>query len=363
MAETNDLEDSEFNRQWANDLAQARTPQEAAMSSSTVQAAVRSWRRFSAGATVLIAEARRRTASSFRTFETAVRDAAPAVGQALLAISQVAAATYAEHLNAECRRADEALRARGWWALSTWDDEELLRYAELARTLDRRALANEICRSYRAYGCRVLRRTVASWWEDPVLRLRRPIVRDALNDHAAGRYRVSIPTLLPCIEGVVADTFGLGKRTRITAGLESLVDIFDGLDALELEVGISTLAGLYSPVDFSTTSGLSTTLNRHLILHGRTVRYGNEPNSLKVFLHMDEVSCQLATKRRLEAGQATRLEHRPISLANDLVKALGVPDEMLEASRTILPLIEARRIETRSAPPPRAPSLDPHSRP
>ena len=90
---------------------------------------------------------------------------------------------------------------------------------------------------------------------------------------------------MPSIEGVVADAFGLGRQTRIAAGLGALIDVVDGLDAIAHDVAIGRLTYLYGPVDFPATSVLSPRLNRHLILHGRTVRYGREANSLKVLLH------------------------------------------------------------------------------
>lgn len=340
--------DEEFARDWASDLGQSHSPREAATLRSTGQAAVRAWQRFSDRASVLVASAQRRTSESIRKLDAAVRAAAPAVGRGLLAISQVAAVAYAEHLNAQYRRADEALRAKGWWALSSWNDEQLQRYDQLARSLGRRALADEICRSYHAYGGRALRRMVNSWSDEPALHTRRLIIRDALADHLAGRYRVSVPTLMPCIEGVIADGFGLGGRMKVVTGLEPLRDVFDGLEEIELEVAIESLLGLYSKIDFGMTSNLSPRLNRHLILHGRSIRYGTEANSLKVFFHLDEIHQLLGAKRQLEEGRTEPLERRPIKMANDLVKALGVPDEIIKASRDMVPLIESRLDHTRA---------------
>jgi hypothetical protein len=146
--------DEEFARDWASDLVQSRSPREAATLRSTGQAAVRAWQRFSDRASVLVASAQRRTSESIRKLDVAVKVAAPAIGRGLLAISQVAAVAYAEHLNAQYRRADEALRAKGWWALSSWNDEQLQRYDQLARSLGRRALADEICEGSADILCR-----------------------------------------------------------------------------------------------------------------------------------------------------------------------------------------------------------------
>ena len=331
-----------FRQRWAADLGKVEAPEEAALLPATARAAQRAWQRFSAGAAILIAEASARARDAVRSIESAVRETAPIVGQVLLAVAQVAAVTYAEHLNEQYRRADLALRARGWWVLASWDDDDIRHYAELASTLDRHALDRELCRQYRANNGRAIRRLMRGWWDQGPYRLRRPILRDALADHLDGRYRVSIPTLLPSVEGIVADAFGLGMRTRVTAGLEPLAEILDGLDALELDVAIESLSSLYGWADFTATSSLSPRLNRHLILHGRTVRYGSEANSLKVVLHLDQLHSQLSTKTRLERGLGAPLEQRPIRTANELVKNLGVPDEMIAAARELRPLLEAR---------------------
>jgi hypothetical protein len=185
MSDSSDPHDDAFRRQWAAELTGASSDEEAAWLPSTMQAAARAWARFSAGATVLLTEAGRRTAAALRSAETVVRDVAPAAGQLLLVASQAAAVTYAEHLNARYRRSDEALRARGWWALSSWGDDELDEFSELARSLGRRDFDREICRRYRAYDGRRLRRLVRAWSDEPAFKLA---------DHLARRYRVSVPS-------------------------------------------------------------------------------------------------------------------------------------------------------------------------
>lgn len=339
-----------FREEWEADIAASRPPMRAASLTSTAQAAVQAWREFSRRAVIAVAEARTRAAVTLANAERAVREVAPLVGRGILAVSQATAVTYAEHLNHQYRQSNDVLRARGWWALSSWTDDQLARYTEIAGSAPATELDRQLCDDYQADGAHRLLELVDTWWDVPAFRLRRPIILDAIADHRHGRYRVSVPTLLPSVEGVVADTFDLGHQVRATAGLEALTEVFDGLDAIVLDVAIGQLTYLYSRVDFPpATSPLSPRLNRHLILHGRTVRYGREANSLKVLLHLDELHTQLATKRRLEEGRTLTLEERPIRMANDLVKLLGVPDEMIAAVRRLEPVLERppRRTEPR----------------
>jgi hypothetical protein len=341
MTDTGGRSDEDFRARWSTDLGNARSNQEAAWLPSTLEAAQRAWARFSAGAIVLLTDSGRRTAAALRSGEQVIRDVAPAAGKFLLLTAQAAAVTYAEHLNERYRRSDEALRKRGWWALSSWDDQELEEFAHLARSLGHRDFSKEICRRYRSYSGRRLRRLVRRWEDEGAFNLRRPIIRDALTDHMARRYRVSIPTLMPCLEGVVADAIGLEQRRGVRYGLEPLGPLFGGLDALALTVALESLDTLYGWVDFSAASRLTPRLNRHLILHGRAVRYGTEANSLKVFLHLDEIHSQVVALRRLNESPDLRSD-RSIRTANDLVKTLGVPDEMIAAARKMQPLLESR---------------------
>ena len=342
-----------FREEWEAEIAGSRPPVRAASLATTAQAAVHAWREFSRRAVIAVAEARTRAVVTLANAERAVREVAPVVGRGILAVSQATAVTYAEHLNRQYRESNDLLRSRGWWALSSWPDPQLASYAQIAESGTSVALDRQLCDDYQADGGHRLLELVDTWWDVPAFRLRRPIILDAVADHRRGRYRVSVPTLLPSIEGVVADTFDLGHRVRATAGLEALTEVFDGLDAIVLDVAIGQLTYLYSRADFPATSPLSPRLNRHLILHGRTVRYGREANSLKVLLHLDELHTQLATKQRLEEGRTARLEERPIRMANDLVKLLGVPDEMIAAVRRLEPELEwpVRGTASRSGPP------------
>ena len=93
MTDTGDPNDHEFRDHWATELGGAGSAKEAAWIPSTMQAVARAWTRFSTGATILLAEASRRTTASVRSAETLVRDVAPVAGQLLLAASQAAAVT------------------------------------------------------------------------------------------------------------------------------------------------------------------------------------------------------------------------------------------------------------------------------
>ena len=62
MTGPNHPSDDAFGDYWANEHEKARSYEEAAWLPATMQAILHAWSRFSSGVTILLAEARRRTA-------------------------------------------------------------------------------------------------------------------------------------------------------------------------------------------------------------------------------------------------------------------------------------------------------------
>lgn len=64
---------------------------------------------------------------------------------------------------------------------------------------------------------------------------------------------------------------------------------------------LGALSILWASESFSSVSPASSSLNRHRVLHGRSLRYGTEENSLKVFLALDQLAWAV---RGHESGEA-----------------------------------------------------------
>jgi hypothetical protein len=247
--------------------------------------------------------------------DSALKGPARAIGETLVAyqssmrdllrpVAQIAALNLAERFrdwDEDHRRMDRQLRRFGWWVPPSWTSQDAAAALAMGQRHGKRALDKTICAQYRSDNGAWLRDTVGSWGTDPAVRLRRAIVRDAVQDHLAGRYRVSIPTLLPTIEGIAVDVFlpattQTSPRRVVATGVASHSSWDDALiDGL-----IEVLTVLYGTTDFSSARPRSRQLNRHLILHGRTVAYGTEANSLKLLLTLDHLVSEIATKRRYD---------------------------------------------------------------
>lgn len=204
-----------------------------------------------------------------------------------------ASAAMMERLKAsnEAQRAyDEALRRMGWWlppSVSMSFFWEVGRLADERKRVTLRWAMGDYAKS-RAFG-----RTVEGWMDLDVFKDRRRFIRDGLKDHRNGRYRVSIPTLLPHIEGIAMAAFGPtsygGPRHVITTASNTYDPIMG--QAMVEAVGV-----LWESRRFEEYSPRA--LNRHFILHGRSTRYATEENSVKVLFALDLLASVIQEARK-----------------------------------------------------------------
>jgi hypothetical protein len=229
---------------------------------------------------------------------------------ALRPVAAVAVADWAKHFSSwseDERKLEEALRAYGWWVPLSWTPDQARQAIQIGKQEGKRALDQAFCDHFRQQRHRELRKVVAGWGDEPEFKLRRPIIMDALTDHAFGRYRVSIPTLLPVIEGVVAAVFQPTKADALNPGRamkNATQDERVAFHGVLVDAMVHTLTSMWANTNFLTANPRAQTLNRHLILHGRSVGYGREVNSLKVFLALDQVASQVRTKRERDKKAA-----------------------------------------------------------
>jgi hypothetical protein len=149
--------------------------------------------------------------------------------------------------------------------------------------------------------------TVKSWKSHPLFAPRMHILQDALQAHCQKLYTLSVPTLIPQIEGVLADcVFGnkldakLGKIRQVyEAAIGNVDDIDDKYDLSSLSKWVIATTILdqqnkiYGFTDFK--SELEKPINRrrvtrHTVLHGVGLKYDRPIHSLRVFLLLDALS-------------------------------------------------------------------------
>jgi hypothetical protein len=107
---------------------------------------------------------------------------------------------------------------------------------------------------------------------------------------------VSIPTLLPQIEGIAIDAFAPRSTAQNPRGaIRTAVDTFDTVMGSAL---VQTVTILWARHDFSTVSASARTLNRQLILHGRSTGYATQANSAKVLFALDLLAALVEDSQR-----------------------------------------------------------------
>ena len=154
-----------------------------------------------------------------------------------------------------------------------------------------------------------LKSMVESWSKNPYFANRMHVIRDALEAHMEGKYTLSVPALLPLVEGILTEI--VGRRATRAEGISGwavnaiqsmYMDMFheSSKDALVAFVSGSSVYGnidaaYFTPSTFPTwlaNQGLDgqQILQRHAILHGVQTDYNSKENSLRAFLILDVLS-------------------------------------------------------------------------
>lgn len=180
------------------------------------------------------------------------------------------------------RQYDDALTQLGWWmppsaSMGFFWEVGRLAY-EGRRTKLRQAMV--AASKSRRFG-----RIVAAWMELPEFAERRRFIRDGLKDHRRGRHRVSIPMLIPHIEGIAIEAFT--PRSTATNPKGAIKVAVENYDAVVGPAVAEVVTILWKRQDFDLLRPTSRLLNRQAILHGRSTGYGSAENSAKVLFALD----------------------------------------------------------------------------
>ena len=163
----------------------------------------------------------------------------------------------------------------------------------------------------------ILREMVDEWYKDERFARRRRIFDDALEAHLSVKYTLSIPALLPQIEGIMVEIAEEGRYGKLEPAAKAIVR-----KVMETKTGLapvtsgpfvgevkkfyaSTAKHEFSPDRFPDKAkrdwkrDLPELLNRPAILHGVQIDYDSEENSLRGFLLLDEL-CLLAREQKRE---------------------------------------------------------------
>lgn len=109
-------------------------------------------------------------------------------------------------------------------------------------------------------------------------------------DMGVPKWHAAVSTLLPIIEGVIADKSGVLDGMRVGRRIEKINKDDEGTPE-DLIVGMVSYPALrvidaevFAKRDFATTAPNDSGLNRHTILHGITGGYGNRENAVRALM-------------------------------------------------------------------------------
>jgi len=186
----------------------------------------------------------------------------------------------------------DSLLARGWCHSYSFTDGLIIRIAELARA----ELGDELDLLMAEFTRRQIdsiRKTACEKYP-----LRSAILTDAFDAHRAGKYTLSVPTLLPQLDGIGCEVMGLGRnffaeRRRADALAGILQNFQFPSDGRQYPIGgidermLAAVERTWS-LTLDTNRRRSGTeycpLNRHGVLHGLDTDYATEFNSLRCIL-------------------------------------------------------------------------------
>jgi len=172
-----------------------------------------------------------------------------------------------------------------------------------------------ISRHYKKNDWAVLKKAVNNWKNNRFFRPRMGIVLDALDAHIDGKYTLSVPALLPHIEGIALDIIKKYDIPKLDKPLIFTKDTYDSNGVVTSPSRVfAQVAATFSFEEFiaiesflyylertlyfsphGIRKGLKTLkkesqLNRHAILHGVQIKYATPMNSLRCFLALDVLS-------------------------------------------------------------------------
>ena len=201
----------------------------------------------------------------------------PEVQQRLDAIVRRSEELHAEH--DECMR---ALSANGWF-LSPDTPVARLRVLRQSSAGASAAFSTSAIRAYFLERLDALERSLLAAYPR-----RRHILRDAFRAHNAGEYTLSVPVFLCQADGIWRDRFS--KNFFLPKHRESTLE--RSLKDVQLQSVASMLRMLKTqraPLWASESERDSSfdALNRHQVLHGESVEYATEENSLKAISLVD----------------------------------------------------------------------------
>lgn len=195
----------------------------------------------------------------------------------------------------------DAFTSANWSVAPSMNNQLKARVVELFKDGKSRYISNVIIGHYHRHDYKNLRAMIESWRMHPLFISRMHIIDDALTAHKSSLFTLSVPALLPLIEGILNEYVTshnlLARCGKIKQVYEAVIGEVDNYSLSNWAIVQTLLYQLehntYTYTDFTTELQKSTQrrqVSRHTVLHGVATNYHTSATSLRVFVLLDALS-------------------------------------------------------------------------
>jgi len=213
-------------------------------------------------------------------------------------------------LTSEDEELSRILSARGWWVLHRDINgpvkRELLRLGREEKTSE---IDSYLCSLFAENDGARLTERITAWFKVPYLADRKQIILESLEAHRAGKWTLTIPTLLPLIDGLMRrfrkEHLRPSKNPKRAMQVDKFAKYYQRNQTKLLGKSFTRFMQEHVFATFDFNNGASpSSINRHAILHGEIFDYATEANSLRVILFLDTMSQFVQTMERRRKASA-----------------------------------------------------------
>lgn len=183
------------------------------------------------------------------------------------------------------------LKRFGWWGISSLSFKIYMEIEKQEDLLEKKEIDEIICNFYNNDDFKNLESLLVKWKQNKYFQRVSEILDDAIYAHKNGKYTLSIPVLMPNIEGIIRcfmnDEYGISEKSfnsiykEFKDNIKKLGDIIAGYVVQYIDV----LFCNFDPRNPDKVDDFS----RHKLSHGFSSKYHSEVNSLRLILYLDEI--------------------------------------------------------------------------
>lgn len=183
------------------------------------------------------------------------------------------------------------LKRFGWWGISSLSFKIYIEIEKQENLLEKKEVDEIICNFYNKDNFKNLESLLAKWKQNKYFERISEILDDAIYAHKNGKYTLSIPALMPNVEGIIRcfmnDEYGISEKSFIYIYKEFKDNIkkFGDIMAGYVVQYIDILFCNFDPRNPDKVDDFS----RHKLSHGFSSNYHSEVNSLRLILYLDEI--------------------------------------------------------------------------